>query len=302
MHVILAGGTGFLGRALAAALAADGHDVAILTRAAGAAPSGSHLREVIWDARTTGAWTAAVAAADAVINLSGESIAARRWSAAQKRRILDSRIHATRCLATVIRGAAVPPAVFLSGSAVGYYGPLGDEIATEEHGPGSDFLARVCVQWETEATAAKNARTRIVFVRTGLVLERDGGALPRMLLPFRLGLGGPLGSGRQWSPWIHRRDWIDLVRWLLVTPAASGAVNATAPNPVTNAEFARALGRALHRPAFMPAPGFALSLVLGEMADSLLLSGQRAVPAKAEHLGFTFQYPHLDDALRVLFP
>jgi uncharacterized protein (TIGR01777 family) len=174
-------------------------------------------------------------------------------------------------------------------------------MVSEDASPGSDFLAQVCVQWETEAARAASARTRVVHIRTGLVLERDGGALPPMLPPFKLGVGGPVGSGRQYWPWILRADWIDLVQWALDTDALSGPVNATAPAPVTNAEFARALGRALHRPAFMPAPAFALRLLLGEMADALILSGQRVVPAKAQRLGFSFRYTHLSDALAAIF-
>jgi uncharacterized protein (TIGR01777 family) len=234
------------------------------------------------------------------VNLAGESIAAKRWSAEQKRLIFDSRIAATRSLVEAIRRASSPPAVLVSGSAVGYYGPLRDEVATEETPAGSDFLAGVCVRWEAEAARATE-RTRVVCIRTGLVLEKDGGALPQMLTPFKVGLGGPVGSGRQFWPWIHRQDWIDLVRWSLHTPAVSGAMNATAPYPVANAEFARALGRALHRPAFMPAPAFALRLMLGEMAEGLLLSGQRAVPEKALRLGFTFRYARVDDALAAIF-
>src|SRR5205823_14540148 len=181
-------------------------------------------------------------------------------------------------------------------------GPPGDGTATEDTPRGSDFLADVTAQWEAEATRVAGARTRVVCVRTGLVLEKDGGALPQMLPPFKFGVGGPVGSGRQYWPWIHRDDWIALVRWAIDTPSVTGPVNATAPSPITNAEFARALGRALHRPAFMPAPAFALRLLLGEMADALLLSGQRAVPAKAQRLGFTFRYSQLDDALRAIFP
>jgi hypothetical protein len=239
--------------------------------------------------------------AGAVVNLAGESIAAKRWTAAQKQKILDTRVQATRSLVSAIRGAANPPPVFVSGSAVGYYGPLGDEVVTEDTPPGSSFLARICVAWEEEARRAATARTRVVCVRTGVVLEKDGGALPAMLPPFRFGAGGPVGSGRQYWPWIHRQDWIDLVRWAIHTPDVSGAVNATAPHPATSADFARALGRAMHRPAFMPAPAFALRLMLGEMADALLLSGQRAVPGRAERGGFTFTYPRLDDALQAIF-
>ena len=304
MTIVLAGGSGFLGLALARRLSAAGHDLVVLTRAA-AAPSAllPRTRAVTWSPDGhAGAWRAALDGADAVVNLAGESIAARRWSEAQKRRILESRLDATRSLAAAIRAAARPPAVLVSGSAVGYYGPRGDEVVTEEAAAGSDFLARVSVQWEAEAASAAGTRTRVACIRTGLVLGTEGGALPQMLLPFKLGAGGPIGSGRQYWPWIHQEDWVALVEWTIGTPGASGAINATAPNPVTNRAFARALGRALHRPAFMPAPAFALRIALGEMADALLLSGQRAVPAKAERLGFSFRHPHVDQALASLFP
>ena len=175
------------------------------------------------------------------------------------------------------------------------------ETATEDRPAGSDFLAGVCERWEQEAMRAAGPRTRVACMRTGIVLEKDGGALPQMLPPFWFGAGGPVGSGRQYWPWIHRHDWIALVRWAIATPAANGALNATAPHPVTNAEFARALGRALHRPAFLPAPGFALRLLLGEMADALLLSGQNAVPAKAARGGFQFRYANVDQALGAIF-
>ena len=302
MKIVIAGGTGFLGRPLAAALAADGHDLAVLTRKDSPRPPPDRARAVPWvPDGAAGPWAAEIDGAGAVVNLAGESIAARRWSAEHKRRVLESRVNATHSLADAVRAAAAPPEVFVSGSAVGYYGPRGDELVTEETPAGSDFLARVCTQWEAEAHRAASPRTRAVYVRTGLVLEKDGGALPQMLLPFKLGAGGPVGSGRQYWPWIHRQDWIDLVRWTIRTPAVSGPVNAAAPNPVTNKAFAQALGRALHRPAFMPAPAFALRILLGEMADALLLSGQRVVPARAERLGFTFRYTEPDAALRAIF-
>ena len=278
MHIAIAGASGFLGRPLARTLAADGHTVAAL-------PRGSTL---------------GVAGADVVVNLAGESIAGRRWSAAQKQKIFDSRVQTTRALVDAIRGAARPPRVFISGSAVGYYGPCGDEVVAESASAGDDFLARVCVAWESEAARAAD-RTRVVCVRTGLVLERDGGALPQMLPPFWFGAGGPVGSGRQYWPWIHREDWIALVRWAIDNDAVAGPVNATAPTPVTNKAFASALGRAIHRPAFMPAPAFALRLLLGEMADALLLSGQRAVPEKAQRLGFSFRFAQLDEAFAAIF-
>jgi hypothetical protein len=298
MKVVVAGGTGFLGRPLSRALAADGHDVFMLTRGS----TDRSTNSITWTPNgESGPWASAIDGAGVVVNLAGESIAAKRWTAAQKRKILDTRVLATRSLVSAIRTASVPPSVFVSGSAVGYYGPLGDEVVTEDTPPGSDFLARVCVTWEEEARRAAMAPTRVVCVRTGVVLEKDGGALPQMLPPFKVGAGGPVGSGRQYWPWIHRQDWIDLVRWAIRTPDAGGAINATAPHPVTNAAFARALGRAMHRPAFMPAPAFALRLLLGEMADALLLSGQRAVPRRAERGGFTFTYAKVDEALQAIF-
>jgi uncharacterized protein (TIGR01777 family) len=192
--------------------------------------------------------------------------------------------------------------VLVNGSAVGYYGPHGDDLVTEDTRAGADFLAQVCLQWEAEAERASSNRTRVVCIRTGLVLERDGGALPQMLLPFRLGAGGPVGSGLQYWPWIHRDDWIGLVHWAIQTASASGPLNATAPEPVTNRDFARALGRAMHRPAFMPMPASALRLLLGEMADGLLLSGQRAIPERALRAGFVFTYTRVDDALGAILP
>ena len=300
MKIVIAGGTGFLGRPLATALAADGHDVVLLSRGAG--PAASAFRVVAWtpDGRT-GPWASELDGAGAVVNLAGESIGDRRWSDAQKRRILESRVNATRSLAAAIAAATTPPPVLVSGSAVGYYGPRDDQAVTEDTPAGRDFLAGVCEQWEAEATRAASPRTRVVCIRTGLVLARDGGALPRMLPPFWFGAGGPIGSGRQFWPWIHRKDWIDLVRFAIVTPAVAGPINATAPNPLPNAAFARVLGRAIHRPALLPTPGFMLKLLLGEMAEGLLLSGQRALPAKATQLGFTFAYRDLEGALGDIF-
>jgi uncharacterized protein (TIGR01777 family) len=303
MNIVIAGGTGFLGGALASALRHDGHELIILTRRPQPpANAAATLRYVHWTPDgTAGAWSAALDGAYAAINLAGESIAGKRWSPAQKQKIRDSRVQATRSLVAAIGRCASPPAVLVSGSAVGYYGPLGDEVAGEDHPPGRDFLATVGVQWEAEAMRAAGAGLRVVCLRTGIVLERDGGALPKMLPPFWFGAGGPVGSGRQYWPWIHRQDWVDLVRFVLRTPAASGPLNATAPTPVRNVDFARTLGRVLRRPALLPTPGFALRLILGEMAEGLLLSGQRAVPIKAERLGHTFAFRELDAALRKIF-
>jgi uncharacterized protein (TIGR01777 family) len=236
---------------------------------------------------------------DAVVNLAGEGIADKRWTAARKEVLRSSRILSTRTLARAIAECDRPPRVFISASGVGYYGARGDETVTESTAPGSDFLARLCVEWEQEAKAAESPRTRVAIVRSGLVLDRDQGALARMLLPFKLGLGATLGSGDQCMPWIHVNDWTELVMWLIGNERASGVFNATSPEPVTNRTFTRTLGRVLGRPAFFTAPAFVLQTVLGELAI-VLLTGQRAVPACAQQMGFRFSYQTLEPALRSL--
>ena len=307
MRIVIAGGSGFLGRPLARQFAAEGHDVVILTRGSDSKGrdsigSGGRIRSVAWSPDgSAGPWAAELDGAGAVVNLAGASIGGKRWTDANKRLILDSRIHATRSLVTAIVRAEIRPPVLVSGSGVGYYGPHDDDIVTEQTQAGGDFLADVCVKWEAEAQRASSDRTRVVRMRTGLVLEGDGGAMAPMLTPFKLGVGGPIGSGRQYWPWIHRDDWIALVRGAIQSPNLAGPMNATAPEPVTNAAFARALGAALHRPALLPTPAFAIRLLLGEMADGLILSGQRAIPERAERAGFTFKYRHLDEALRAIF-
>ncbi|ADU51556.1 domain of unknown function DUF1731 [Thermaerobacter marianensis DSM 12885] len=312
MRVVIGGGTGLIGSALAHRLLEDGHEVVVLTRSPGTAAGGGgpeaagpgHLRRVTWTAAPAGpgepepAWWEAVEGAGAVVNLAGESIAAGRWTPRQKERILQSRLQATRALVQAIAAARRKPAVLVSGSAVGYYGPRGDEAIDETAPPGTDFLSRVCVAWEAEARKAEEAGVRVALVRTGLVLAREGGALPRLVLPFRLGAGGPLGSGRQWVPWIHVDDLVGLIRFLLAAEGQEGPFNGTAPHPVTNRDFARVLGKVLGRPAWLPAPAFALRLALGEMADALLLSGQRAVPRRALAEGFVFRFPEVEPALR----
>jgi uncharacterized protein len=293
MRAVIAGGTGFLGASLTEELKRDGWTVAVLTRR----PSQSH--HVRWDPfEPRAAWTRALEGADAVINLTGASIN-KRWTAAYKRELWNSRVHPTRTLVEAVKSIRPVPPVFISGSAVGIYGPRGDEPVTEDIPPGSDFLASLGRQWENEALAAR-PQARVVLVRSGIVLDRHAGALPRMALPFWFFAGGPLGSGRQYISWIHKNDWTALVRWALTNAPVTGPVNATAPNPVTNLEFARTLGRVLRRPAFLPAPAAALRVVLGEMAD-VVLSGQRVLPAKAQSLGFAFQYPALEGALRAIY-
>lgn len=295
MRIVVAGGTGFLGQALVERLERDGHEVLVLSRRP------KSPRDVAWTPDgTTGPWTTAVDGADTVVNLAGASIAGSRWTAAHKTQIRESRVRATRSLVAAIEQAAHRPATLLSGSAIGYYGPHGDETLTEETPAGHDFLASVCTEWETEALRA-GGHTRVVLLRTGIVLEKDGGALPEMALPFKLFAGGAVGSGRQYYSWIHRADWVAMAAWALRTSTISGPLNLTAPNPTSNREFARTLGRVLRRPAFMPAPAFALRIALGEMADALLLSGQRVVPARAQAQGFQFQYPTLEPALRSVY-
>lgn len=297
MKIVIAGGSGFLGTPLTRGLVLDGHDVVVLTRSEHTRVADG-ARAVVWDLqRAITPWAAEIDGADAVINLAGEPIAAHRWTAAQKHRIEDSRVLATKALAKAIVEAQAPPAVLVNGSGVGFYGHCGDAVVTEETGAGHDFLAGVCRRWEAQAVAASTVGTRVVCLRTGLVLAKNGGALDKMLLPFRLGLGGRLGSGRQFWPWIHHQDWQRMVRFALETPDVVGPLNATGPTPVTNDEFTRELGRALGRPTPFPVPRLALRVLLGEMADSLLLSGQRAVSTKASEHGFRFTFSTLALAL-----
>jgi uncharacterized protein (TIGR01777 family) len=298
MHIVIAGGSGFLGTALSRTLAAEGHDVVILTRQTSDKTSAHRrLSFVQWDPNgNTGPWATAVEGATAIINLAGESIAAKRWSAAQKQKLRNSRLLATRSLTGAIRHAASPPATFISGSAVGYYGDRGEETLTEASAPGTDFLSSLAKDWEAAASEVANV-TRVALVRTGIVLDRRGGALPKMLPPFQMFVGGPLGTGRQYMSWIHKDDWVRVVSWMITAEGARGPLNATSPSPVTNAEFSKALGHALKRPSLLPAPAFALRLALGEMADALLLSGQRALPVRATDLGFSFRYSNIDEAL-----
>ena len=296
MLILVAGGTGFLGTALIRALRADGHQVRVLTRRP------RHTDDLAWrpEASTPLPWIRTLDDADAIVNLAGESIGSGRWSAARKDAILNSRLHATRALVTALAAAAPRPRVLISASAVGVYGSRGDETLTEASAPGSGFLADVCRAWERLALEAA-ATSRVVLLRTGLVLSRQGGALSQLALPFRFFVGGPAGTGRQYMSWIHIDDWVAMVRWALTTTAVSGPLNLTAPSPVTNNEFARTLGGVLGRPAYVRAPAFALKLVLGEMADGLILEGQRVLPACAEALRYGFKYSTLEPALQAIY-
>ena len=236
---------------------------------------------------------------DAVVNLAGENLSSGRWTTRRKREFVDSRIGMTRSLVTWMGTQPQRPRVLVSGSAIGWYGPRDDQMLGENAAPGDDFSARLCRMWEEEADKAEALGLRVCCVRTGIVLAADGGALKQMLLPFRLGLGGPMGSGRQWMSWIAREDLVALIGWMIDNPTARGAYNGTAPEPVTNAQFAHALGTELHRPTLLRTPAFALRLLFGEMAD-LLLTGQRVIPRRAIDEGFVFRYPALQPALRAV--
>jgi len=307
MKIVISGGSGFLGRALSDALLQDGCEVVILTLAldpgvvvheAGTGLPG--LSNAGWRPDGTngvGLWAKLLDGADAVVNLAGEPIVARRWSAAQKTRIRDSRVLGTRSIVGAIQAATHSPAVLVNASAIGVYGDRGDEELTEASATGDDFLAQTCLDWEAEAREAEALVGRLAILRCGIALEAGGGALAKMLPPFKAFVGGPLGTGQQYMSWIHRADWVDLVRWVIATKTATGIFNATAPAPVTNAAFSKALGRALGRPSLLPAPAFAMRLALGEMADALLLGGQRVLPSRAKELGFNFRFSTIDHAL-----
>lgn len=296
MKIVIAGGSGFIGEPLCRQLLANGHEVVVLSRNPKSVAAG---RGLVWDARSQGAWTTELANADAIVNLAGENIGEGRWTDERKRRMVDSRLNATNALVEALRRASPRARAFVSASAVGYYGPRGDEEIDESIGPGADFLSDVCRQWEGAARAAESL-ARLVIVRIGIVLDPEGGALKKMLLPFRLFAGGKFGSGKQWMSWITRDDLLRLFVWAIENDRARGVYNATAPNPVRNEEFTKTLGRVLHRPAIAPAPAFALRLALGEMADALLLTGQRVMPRRAGEGGFTFEHERLEPALRQL--
>jgi uncharacterized protein len=326
MRVTVTGASGLIGSALVAALREQGDEVTILSRNPARAREALGVEAVGWNPLAEPAPVAALAGRDAVVHLAGENIA-QRWSARAKRAIRESRVLGTRnlvagLLATCGEGGKSDgdafsgeggetaggstggeagedrrPATLISGSAVGYYGPRGEEPLDEDSPAGSDFLARTCIDWETEAAKASELGMRVVQVRTGVVLDREGGALAKMLPPFRLGVGGPVASGRQYVSWIHREDLIGMICAALRDERWSGPVNGTAPEPVSNRELSHALGRALHRPSLLPVPGFALGLLYGEMAE-IVTTGARVMPAKALVLGYDFRHPELGEALR----
>jgi uncharacterized protein (TIGR01777 family) len=294
LRIAVSGGGGLVGSALAAALGGEGHRVVGLVRRKSAAGPD----EVLWDPATGRIDTAALEGVDAMVHLAGENIASARWSAAQKERIRTSRIEGTRLVAGALAGLARPPRVLVNASAIGYYGDRDDELLDEDSASGSGFLAETCVAWEAATEPAYRAGLRVVLLRIGIVLSMAGGALGRMLTPFRLGLGGRVGDGRQFMSWIALDDLVEVIRRAVLDESLAGPINAVAPRPVRNAEFTRALGRALRRPTPLPVPAWAVRLAFGEMGEALLLAGARVAPARLERAGFAFRHADVGAALR----
>ena len=299
MKIIVTGATGFIGSALVDRLWGDFHSLVLLSRKPPREEGVTKKEWFSWDPPSGGAWEGALDGADGIINLAGEPIAGRRWSKEQKARLRSSRIDSTRALIGAIAKARVKPKFLLNGSAVGYYGPHGDEPLSEASPPGDDFLSRLCVEWEAEARKAEEHGVRVAMVRTGIVLGKGQGALAKMVLPFKMFVGGPLGSGKQYMPWIHIEDEVGLLLFLIENESARGPFNATAPDPVTMEEFSAALGTVLNRPSWVSVPPSALALIAGEMAD-MLLTGQRALPEAALKLGYVFKHPKIGPALESL--
>lgn len=293
--VIVSGASGFIGSALCRALEKEGCRVMRLVRR-----ETKSADEIFWDPESGKTDAAKLEGVPAVIHLAGENIAEGRWSEAKKRRIRESRVKGTRLVAETLAALRTPPRTLVCASAIGWYGDRGDTVLAEDAPPAADFLGSACRDWEAACDSAKGKGIRVVNARIGIVLSPEGGALKRMLLPFKMGAGGVLGSGRQWMSWIALDDAVAVFLHALKTESLHGPVNAAAPNPVTNYDFTKTLGRVLRRPTVMPMPAFAARLAFGEMADALLLSSTRVVPKKLRESGFTFKYPELEGALRSL--
>jgi hypothetical protein len=299
MKLVITGATGFIGSAVVDQLWSQYHSLSLLSRNPPREINVTKKEWLVWNPGVPGDWEYCIDGADGIINLAGEPIAAKRWTEARKEKIRSSRLDSTRALVRAIAKAKIKPKFLINASAVGYYGARGDEAITEESASGTDYLARVCVEWEAEAKKAEPEGVRVVLLRTGIVLDRGRGALAKMVPPFKFFAGGPLGSGNQWMPWIHIEDQVGLLLFLMNNENAHGPFNCTAPNPVTMAEFSKTLGETLNRPAWATVPGGVLTLVLGEMSE-ILLNGQRALPQAALKLGYQFRYPHLLPALQSL--
>ncbi|HKF25304.1 MAG TPA: TIGR01777 family oxidoreductase [Candidatus Acidoferrum sp.] len=301
MKILVTGATGLVGSALVKALARDGHAVCRLVRPETRTAGGTRgAFDVAWNPKT-GELGGAAVGADAVVNLAGASIAGGRWTGSRKRLLRASRVDGTRALVAALGKMNSKPSLLVSASATGFYANRGDEILTESSTPGESFLASLAKDWEAEALRAEMFRTRVVLPRFGIILAENGGALPKMMLPFRMGVGGRIASGRQWMPWVALDDVVEIIRFVLTTRDVRGPVNVVAPEPVRNADFTRALAGALHRPAFVPLPALALKLVLGrEMAEELLLASHRVVPAALARIGYRFAHPQLRPALEAM--
>ena len=303
MRILISGSTGFLGTALIDVLEREGHAIVRLVRPDTGPPvvSSARVQSVLWDPVGSQFDAAAAEGADAVVHLAGASIADGRWNAGRKNLLRTSRIEATRHLIGALSKLKQPPRVIVAPSAIGYYGDRGDETLTEVSVPGNDFLSGLCRAWEAESARGTEFGARVVMLRFGIILAAHGGALPRMALPFKLGAGGRLGSGRQWMSWLTLPEAIGMIRFALENSGLDGPTNAVTPNAVQNADFTRILAKTLHRPALFPAPAFALRLALGEMADALLLVSQRVKPSKLELTGYRFSQPELATALAEIF-
>ncbi len=300
MHVLMTGGTGMIGQALTQNLIDDGHDVTILTRnpdKKSTVPASAQL--VRWDAQSTEGWSYLIDDTDVVVHLAGESLADGRWSEERKTRIRDSRTLSGRALVSAIEQSTNRPTALVQSSAIGFYGPRKDEAIDESGAPGSDFLAHVCFEWESATAPVERLGLRRPVARTGIVLGTEGGALPRIVLPFKMFAGGKIGSGKQWWSWIHLEDEVRALRFLIDHESATGPFNLTAPNPVTNQEFAETVGSVMGRPSMLPVPSLALSTMFGEMS-TVLLDGQRVVPAILLEMGFEFHFAELENALEDL--
>lgn len=298
MKIIITGGTGLIGSALAEDLAIDGHEVILLSRTPKPAVNHPGIHLVKWDGRTAQGWGNLAEDADAIVNLAGENLSAGRWTTRRKRAILESRLNAGSAVLQAIQQAAIKPRVLIQSSAVGYYGPSTDNLFNEGDPAAVDFLARVCVTWEDSTLPAEALGVRRIVVRSGVVLSLKTGALPRMLLPFRFFVGGPLGSGQQWLSWVHISDEVRALRFLIESPQASGAFNISA-EPLTNRQFSQSIGKAIHRPAFFTVPAFVIRLAFGEMS-TVVLDGQRVSSKRLADLGFQFRFPQAEAALKDL--
>lgn len=300
MRVIITGGTGLIGSALARSLSSDGHEVIVLTRNPRPLPHlPPSIQQVKWDATSAAGWEDLADGAEAIVNLAGEGLADGRWSEERKKRIYASRINAGKAVVEAVTAATTKPKVVIQSSAVGIYGPRQDEVITEDSDPGSDFLAQLCFDWEASTEPVESLGVRRAIIRSGIVLSNEGGAWPRIVLPFKLFVGGPIGSGKQYWPWLHLDDEIGAIRFLLEQEATSGVFNLCTPTPLTNQEFAQKLGEVMGRPAFFPVPSFVLQTLFGEMA-TVLLDGQRAIPQRLQESGYAFKYATAEAAFKVL--